>query len=299
MTADFRFSSFDTGAVTLHVAAIGDASKPLVLCLHGFPEYWAAWEGVMRALAPDFHVVAPDQRGFNLSTKPIGVDSYRAKNLVADVAALANHLSPDRPFVLAGHDWGASVAYAYAFAYPERLSHLVIANGVHPKLFQHAISNDAEQRRASQYMNRLRADDAEDLMSQDGYRRLFNMLEAFSKSDWMGEPERAAYLEAWSQPGALTGMLNWYRSSPIVVPGIDEAARHSPIDDIPEEAVTVAVPHLLLWGEADEALRPSSIARLDRYAPDLTVERFAGSGHWILHERPNEVAGAIRDFVMR
>lgn len=297
MTVDFRFSSFDTGTATLHVAAIGDASKPLVICLHGFPEYWAAWAGVMRALAPDFHVVAPDQRGFNLSAKPVGVESYRAKCLVADVAALADHLSPGRPFVLAGHDWGASVAYAYAFAHPERLSHLVIANGVHPKLFQDAISNDAEQRGASQYMNRLRAGDAEELMSQDGYRRLFNMLSAFSKSDWMGEAERSAYLEAWSQPGALTGMLNWYRASPIIVPGVDEAVRHSPINDIPDEAVTVAVPHLLLWGEADEALRPSSIAGLDRYAPDLTVEHFAGSGHWILHERPDEIASAIRDFV--
>lgn len=299
MTADFRFSSVDPGAVTLHVAAVGDASKPLVICLHGFPEYWAAWEGVMRALAPDFHVVAPDQRGFNLSGKPAGVDAYRTKNLVADIAALADHLSPDRPFVLAGHDWGASVAYAYAFAYPKRLSHLVIANGVHPKLFQDAISNDPEQRRASQYINRLRADDAEQLMSEDGYRRLFNMLSAFSKTNWMEEPERAAYLEAWNKPGAMTGMLNWYRASPIVVPGIDEAARHSLIDDIPDEAMQVRMPHLLLWGEADEALRPSSIAGLDRYAPDLTVERFAGSGHWILHERPDEIAASIRDFVTR
>ncbi len=299
MTADFRFSSVDTGAATLHVSAIGDASRSLVICLHGFPEYWAAWKGVMRALASDFHVVAPDQRGFNLSGKPAGVEVYRARNLVADIAALADHLSPDRPFVLAGHDWGASVAYAYAFAHPERLSHLVIANGVHPKLLHDAISNDPEQRRASQYINRLREADAEQLMSEDGYRRLFSMLSAFSKTNWMGEPERAAYLEAWSRPGAMTGMLNWYRASPIVVPGIDESARYSPIDDIPDEAVTIVVPHLLLWGEADGALRPSSIADLERYAPDLTVERFPESGHWILHEKPSEIATAIRDFVMR
>lgn len=297
MTDDVDFFEFDTGSLTLNVAQVGDASKPLIICLHGFPEYWAAWKGVMQELAGEFHVVAPDQRGFNRSAVPQGVEAYRVKHLVVDIAALADRLSPGRPFVLAGHDWGASVAYAYAFAHPQLLSHLVIANGVHPKLFQNAISNDPEQRRASQYMSRLRAEDAEDLMSQDNYRRLFNMLSAFSKSDWMGEAERAAYLEAWSRPGALTGMLNWYRASPILVPGNDEVARHAPIDDIPDDAVQVRVPHLVLWGEADEALRPSTIAGLERYAPKLTVERFPASGHWILHERPREIAAAIRDFV--
>lgn len=299
MTEDVGFFEFDTGSLTLNVAEIGDASKPLIICLHGFPEYWAAWKGVMRELAGEFHLVAPDQRGFNRSARLQSVEAYRIRHLVADIAALADHLSPERPFVLAGHDWGASVAYAYAFAHPQRLSHLVIANGVHPKLFQNAISNDPEQRHASQYMSLLRAEDAEDLMSQDNYRRLFHMLSAFSKSDWMGEAERAAYLEAWSRPGALTGMLNWYRASLIVVPGIDEPARHSPIDDIPDDAVQVRVPHLLLWGEADEALRPPTIAGLERYAPKLSVERFPRNGHWILHERPREIAAAIRDFVRR
>lgn len=294
---ELRFLQHDAGAVSLNVAMAGEPDAPLVICLHGFPEYWAAWEGVMRELADDFHVVAPDQRGFNLSGKPQGVDAYRVRHLVADVAALADHLFPGKPFILAGHDWGASVAYAYAFAYPERLSHLVIANGVHPKLFQNAISNDREQRRASQYINRLRADDAEELMAQDDYRRLFNMLSAFSKVDWMREVERAAYLDAWKQPGALTGMLNWYRASPIIVPGSDQSAQHSPIDDVPDDAVKVAAPHILLWGEEDEALRPVTTAGLDRYAPDLTIERFPGSGHWLLHERPDEIAAAIRAFL--
>src|SRR5690606_22016802 len=117
------------------------------------------------------HLVAPDQRGFNLSSKPQGVDAYRAKHMVADLDSLAGVLSPDRPFVLAGHDWGASVAYAYAMAHPSRVSHLVIANGVHPFCFQRAIIEDEEQRAASQYINRLRAPEAEALLSDDGFRR--------------------------------------------------------------------------------------------------------------------------------
>lgn len=297
MSGELRFFRFDTGQVSLNVAEMGDPAKPLIVCLHGFPEYWAAWEGVMRALSADFHVVAPDQRGFNLSDKPQGVDAYRSKHIVADLAALADRLSPGRPFVLAGHDWGASIAYAFAFAHPDRLSHLVIANGVHPALFQRAISNDTEQRRASQYMNRLRADGAEARMAEDDYRRTFNMLSGFSKTKWMTADERVRYLEAWSRPGAMTGMLNWYRASPIAVPAVGEPAIPSPIDDMPREALLVRMPHLLIWGEADEALRPATIDGLGDYAPQLTVKRFADSGHWILHEQPQAVADAIRDFV--
>src|SRR5690606_5830188 len=102
--------------------------------------------------------------------------------------------------------------------------------------------------------------------------------------------------QAWSRPGALTSMLNWYRASPVVVPPPGETAAHSPILDIPAEAMIVEMPHLLLWGEADEALRPASFSDLARYAPQLSIETIPGAGHWILHERPDEVATAIRSF---
>ena len=292
-----RFGYHDTGAVRLHFGALGDPAKPLVICLHGFPEFWAAWQPVAVGLARDFHVLLPDQRGFNLSSKPEGTESYRARHMVADLASLADRFAPGRPFVLAGHDWGASVAYAYAFAHPGRVSHLVIANGVHPVCFQRAILEDEGQRKASQYINRLRAADAETLLSEDGYRRLLRMIEGFSAAGFMTQAMRAAYLDAWRQPGALTGMLDWYRASPIVVPEPGERTPKAPILDMPDEMFRVAMPHLLLWGEADQALRPSCIEGLERFAPTLTIERFAQEGHWILHERPNEVAAAIRAFL--
>jgi epoxide hydrolase 4 len=292
-----RFGFHATDGVKLHCAVAGDPEKPLLICLHGFPEYWAAWREVMNALAGHFHLVAPDQRGFNLSSKPDGVESYRVRNMVTDLAALADRLSPGKPFVLAGHDWGASVAYAYAFAHPERLSHLVIANGVHPACFQRAIFEDEAQRKASQYINRLRAADADALMSEDAFRRTLNMIAGFSQTGWMTPEMRAAYLEAWDRPGAMTAMLNWYRASPIVVPRPGEPAGHSSVLALPDEAMTVRVPHLVIWGEADEALRPICLEGLDRYAPDLTIRKIAGAGHWILHERPAEVASAIRLFL--
>lgn len=297
MTIGFR--CLDTADVTLHIAEAGEPGAPLVICLHGFPEYWAGWRPVMEELAGDFHIVAPDQRGYNLSSRPGGADAYRTGNMVADLAALADRLSPERPFVLAGHDWGASVAYAYAIAHPDRLTHLVVANGVHPACFQRAIIADPAQRRASQYFNRLRAPDAEALLSENDFAGTLRMIEEFSKTGWLDEDTRKGYREAWSQPGALTAMLNWYRASPIVVPAPDEAVTHAPLMDAPVDAMRVAVPHLVLWGEADGALTPACLEGLEAYAPQLTVRRIADAGHWILHERPREVADAIRGFVGR
>ncbi|WP_047146368.1 alpha/beta fold hydrolase [Aquamicrobium sp. LC103] len=294
---EFRHDHHDTGEAKLHFASIGNPEHPLVICLHGFPEYWAAWGAVMAELADGFHLVAPDQRGFNLSSKPAAIDAYRIRHMVADLASLADRLSPGRPFVLAGHDWGASVAYAFAFAHPGRLSHLVIANGVHPVCFQRAILDDPGQRTASQYINRLKANDAETLLSEDGYRRLFRMIEGFSKIDFMDERMKAEYLNAWRQPGALTGMLNWYRASPVAVPAPGEEAGGSLILDMPREAFKVAMPHLVVWGDADEALRPACIEGLEDFAPDLTVRRIDGAGHWILHEKPALVARTMREFL--
>ena len=293
-----RFGENTSGGITIRYAAMGREDAPLILMLHGFPEYWAGWRAVMERLSKNYFVVAPDQRGYNRSSKPQGMEHYRAKALAEDVAALADALSPGKPFVLAGHDWGASVAYAYAFTYPERLSHLVIANGVHPACFQRALFEDDAQREASRYFHYLISPKAEQGLSEDNYRRLMQMLASFSDTSWLDEAEAAAYRAAWSEPGALTAMLNWYRASPMIVPeaGAPVPAGRSVLD-LPVETMTVAMPHLVLWGEADIALRPSCLEGLERYAPQLTVKKVAGASHWILHEKPDEVAAAIADFV--
>ncbi|BCH33566.1 epoxide hydrolase [Mesorhizobium sp. L-8-10] len=292
-----RFGFFDVGDVRLHVASTGDPANPLIICLHGFPEYWAAWQEVMLELAGDFHVVAPDQRGFNLSSKPAGEEAYRAKHLVADVAALADQLSPGKPFILAGHDWGASIAYAYAFAHPDRLTRLVIANGVHPVCFQRAILQDAGQRRASQYFHKLRAAGAAERMVEDDFARTLRMIAGFSKTDWMTPEIEAHHRAAWARPGAMQAMLHWYNSSPVVVPRPDEVVTDAPLLSMEPDRARVRMPHLVIWGEADEALRPVCLGGLDRFAADLTVKKVAGAGHWILHEKPVEVAAIIRKFL--
>ena len=294
-----RFETHELRDVTLNVAVAGPSDAPLIICLHGFPEYWAAWREVMNELDEDFLMVAPDQRGFNLSSKPEGSDAYRTRHMVADLAELADRLSPGKPFILAGHDWGASVAYAYAMTRSERVSHLIIANGVHPYCFQKAIFEDPEQRAASQYMNRLRADDAEQLMSEDNFRRLARMIEGFSAANTFDHDIRQGCVDAWSQPGALTGMLNWYRASPIIIPEVGASPAGPSVLDMPSENFVVRMPHLVVWGLQDQALRPSCLAGLEAFAPDLTVVRVDDAGHWILHEQPVKVADAIRGFVSR
>ena len=292
-----RFGTFENGEIELNYAACGSAGHPLVICLHGFPEYWAAWSAVMWELCGSFHVVAPDQRGFNLSFRPEGVEAYRARHMVRDLAAFADHLSPDRPFILAGHDWGASIAYAYAFAHPDRLTHLIVANGAHPVPFQRAILDDQAQRQASQYINLFRQPDAEARLVANDFAGMFDMLAAFSDTGWMRKAQHSAYIEAWSRPGAMTAMLDWYRASPLVVPKPGETVRSAPILDLARERVAVAVPHLVVWGEDDRALLPSCLSGLKEFAPELTVRKIAGSGHWLLHEKPAEVAREIRAFL--
>jgi epoxide hydrolase 4 len=294
-----RFATFENGDIEINHAACGNPSHPLLICLHGFPEYWAAWGAVMPVLADAFHVVAPDQRGYNLSSRPDGIDAYKTRHLVGDLAALADRLSPDRPFILAGHDWGASIAYAYAFAHPARLTHLIVANGAHPVPFQRAILEDPAQRRASQYIRRLKMPTAANWLSMDAYAAMFELLAEFSDTGWMRKAQRSAYREAWEREGAIDAMLNWYRASPLLVPAVDEPASHAPILDLPAEALQVRCQHLVVWGEEDRCLLRSCLSGLDAFAADLTVRRLNGCGHWLLHERPAEVAAEIRAFVAR
>ena len=297
---EFTSAFFDDGERRLHYVSMGNPAGPLLLCLHGFPEYWGGWRDIMPFLAQTHHVVAPDQRGFGKSFKPEGEEAYRTRNLVRDAAALADHISPSDPFLLFGHDWGSSVAYAFAFAASARLRGLIVANGVHPYTFQKSIIDDPDQRAASQYMRFLRSDGAAAVMRQDNYRRTLTMIAGFSRSDWMSADAKAGYLEAWSADGAMEAMLNWYRSSPVIVPPKNqpaaELAGQVPVLELSQDALRVRVPHLVVWGEQDEALRPSCLDGLERFADDLTIEKVPRCGHWILHEQPERVAAIVIDW---
>lgn len=301
----FRSEFADCGAVRLHVVtnrmggdSVADTRRPVVF-LHGFPEYWIAWAPVFQLLADEFLVIASDQRGFNLSDAPQAVGEYRAGLLVGDLLAVADKLLGQRRFLLAGHDWGASVAYAVAMARPDRICGLFVANGVHPVPFQRAILDDPEQRLASQYIRYLRQADAAQKLAEDGFRRTFGMFEKFSRAPWLDAQLRAAYARAWSRPGRLNAMLNWYRASPLVVPLPGEEAPASPLLQLPPGELAVHVPHALAWGARDIALRASARAGLERFCADLTSIELPEADHWVLHTHAERLAAEIRRFAQR
>lgn len=302
--AGFNSVFVDCGEVSLHAITNGaseqgglitDPRQPIVF-LHGFPEYWAAWKPVFTRLAGDYLIIAPDQRGYNLSDAPQRIEDYSVKKLVSDMLALTSNLLGNRKFILAGHDWGASVAYALAIGIPERLRGLVIVNGVHPVVFQRALLDDREQARASQYFHVLRASDAAERMSENGFARAFSMLEKFSSTPWLTAEERAGYLDAWSRPGRMNAMLNWYRASPIVVPKPGEEQPEAPLAAAPAEKFAVTMPHLLIWGASDQALRPASRTGLAAFADDLRVVEIEDGDHWVIHTHGKRIASEIDRF---
>ena len=283
----------DCGGVRLHCAVAGDAGKPLMLFLHGFPEFWAAWRGPMEYFAArGWLCVAPDLRGYNLSDKPEGVEAYKAKHLVTDVLALGAHYvkgNPDGKFVLVAHDWGGALAWAVAIAHPQRLGRLVMINSPHPYLFWRELAKNPAQQKASEYMNVFRLPKAERVLSEHGYARL---LAAFGH---LSEAWRAELVAAWSQPGALTGGLNYYRALPLYPPTADDPGAKK-LSFKPEDFM-VRVPTLVLWGDRDTALLPGCVEGLGECVPDLKLLRVPDASHWIVHEKPALVCSEIERFV--
>ncbi len=293
MKVEIRHENVDCGGVKLHCAIAGEAGKPLMLFLHGFPEFWAAWRGPMEHFAArGWLCVAPDLRGYNLSDKPEGVEPYKAKHLVADVLALGAHYSGNGgkdKFVLVAHDWGGAVAWSLAIAHPQRLERLVMINSPHPYLFWRELTSNPAQQKASEYMNFFRLPKAERVLQENGYARLAG---AFGH---LGEAWRAELVAAWSQPGALTGGLNYYRASPLYPPTVEDPGAKK-LSFKPEDFM-VRVPTLVLWGDRDTALLPGCVEGLGQCVPDLKLVRVPDASHWIVHEKLPFVCSEIERFV--
>ena len=275
----------------LHVLASG--AGPLMLFLHGFPEFSGMWRRQLEHFGRDHHCVAPDQRGHNLSSKPAAVRDYRAKPLVQDVVQLADALGHDK-FTLIAHDWGGAIAWNVAAWHPERVEKLVIVNAPHPIAFLRELRVNAAQQKASAYMTLFRTERAEAVLTEDGFRRLKRMtIEQWGANGGdASEAVVADYVAAWSQPGALTAMLNWYRASPLHPPEPD-----TPLPDLDPATFRVRVPTLVIWGERDQALLPSILDGLDEHVDQLEIERIADASHWVVHERGDRVTASIERFL--
>jgi pimeloyl-ACP methyl ester carboxylesterase len=280
--------------IRLHYASGGDTSSPLMLFVHGFPEFWFGWMPLLPSFVDRFHVVAPDLRGFNLSSKPTELSDYKAPKLIGDLAGLIERLGYRKAVVVA-HDWGGALAWGLAIARPELVERLVILNAPHPVPFARALAHDEEQQRASEYMNWLRSPGAEETLAANDFERLDALFSRFGEAAWFDASTRAEYHRAWGQPGALACALNYYRASPLYPPsGADPGAARLTLR---EQDFTVRVPTLVIWGEDDAALRPVLLEGLDAVVPDLRIERLAGASHWLVHEQPQAIAASIGRFV--
>ena len=275
----------------MHLRRWGDPALPRLLMLHGFPEYGGAFDALATKLSHRFHCIAPDQRGYGQSWAPPEVGAYATSRLVADMAALIG----EAPLTVLGHDWGAAVAYGLAMFRPELVDRLIIMNGVHPVPFQRALAAGGAQSAASQYIPWLRAEGVEDALSADNFGRLAALFGAHMDMEWLQGDTLEDYRREWARPGRLTGMLNWYRASPLKVakPGVPL----TDLPDLPLDRLVVRCPHLLIWGENDTALLPEATEGLEEFAPDLTRVTIPGADHWLHHQEPEQVAQAILDWM--
>jgi pimeloyl-ACP methyl ester carboxylesterase len=283
--------------VTLSTCLGGPRSEGAdpILFLHGFPESHRTWRHQLEALSRDHFVVAPDQRGFAASDKPEGVENYQIDKIVADVMALADALEIG-DFTLVGHDWGGAAAWLAALTHPLRVKRLVIVNAPHPLIFQKSVIEDEAQREASQYINALRSAMMEAGIRAMGFETFFE--KTFGRhADLSRIPpeEKQLYIDQWSQPDALTAMLNWYRASKIQVPAMGEEASpplwtRAPFPKLP-------MPVLVIWGLRDKALLPVQLEGLDELVADLRLVTSETAGHFIPWEEPETVTAAMREFV--
>lgn len=290
----FRRVQLPTG-ISLNVAVDGPAGAPAVILLHGFPESHRTWREVAPRLRDRLRLIMPDQRGYGGSDRPQDVTAYKPDTLVDDIFALAEALSVER-FAIVGHDWGGAIAWAAALRGDPRVERLGIVNAPHPAIFQKSLIEDSEQRAASQYMNAFRAPGIEAYIREHGFDWFFE--KTFSEhvdSALIPDAERRQYISEWSQPGALTAMLNWYRASPIVVP---PPGLTIPLPDwLLRFTTRIRIPTLVIWGMRDSALLPAQLDGLDRNVEDLRVERIGGAGHFAPWEAPDEVAAALAPFL--
>lgn len=276
-----EYTYIETNGIRLHVVEAGPKSGIPVVLLHGFPEFWYGWRQQIPALAEaGCRVIVPDQRGYNLSDKPKGVKAYRVEHLVEDVLGLLDALEYERVNLI-GHDWGALVAWMLAIKHPERLHRLGIINMPHPVVMRRFLTRDPEQICRSWYALFFQLPWLPELSLRLGASL---SLRRTGNGNAFTEEDIKKYKQAWSQSGALTSMLNWYRA----------AARYRP--QITAD-MQVQTPTLMLWGVKDFALtyrmaRPS----LD-YCARGNLIFFPDATHWVQHEEADEVNRHLLSFI--
>jgi epoxide hydrolase 4 len=274
-----------TNGVSLHVAQAGPETGPLVLLLHGFPEYWGAWQKTIPALVQaGFRVWVPDQRGYNLSDKPQGAGAYTLDHLAGDIVGLIDAAGATQA-ALVGHDWGASVTWWTANRHPERVSQMVAINAPHPAIWLRRIRESWSQRLKSSYMVFFQLPRVpEAVLRMGNWSGLERSIRGSARAGTFSDADFAAYRAAWSQPGAMTAMLNWYR-----------ALKRMP--ELP--SLRIPPPALVLWGKNDAFAEPEVAHESAALCDDARVEVIEDATHWVHHEEPDRVNRLLLEFLAK
>ena len=290
--------------ITLSCRTTGTEGRPVLMFLHGFPEAAFVWDELLEHFAkPEnggYRCIAPNLRGFERSSAPADVAAYRPKHLVQDIAALIK-IEGSPLECLVAHDWGGAVAWNLAASLPGLMKKLAIINSPHPGTFLRELQHSPAQQAASAYMNFLIRPDAEALLAENDFHRLWEFFTRFGAVDgghaWLTESVRAQYREVWQR--GLTGPLNFYRASPLRPPrsGPPHNDPAAAAVTIPREMLDVKVPTLVIWGMGDIALPPALLVGLDDYVPKMEIRRVEGATHWIVHEQPELVAQYLQAFL--
>lgn len=267
----------DIGEVSLHYVTAGPEDGDPIVLLHGFPEFWYGWRHQIPALADaGYRVITPDQRGYNRSDKPDGLDAYTVDRLAGDITGLLDALGYERACMV-GHDWGAGVLWQTMLRYPDRVTRGVIMNVPHPAVFEEFLLGRPRQLLKSYYMFVYQLPSLPELLlSADGWRGLRWFMDTSNRADTFSDEALRQYRDAWSEPRALTAMLNWYRA----LFRRDIAAPPS---------MEVTVPTMVVWGMQDAYLVPEMAEASAAYCQNSRVEQFDRATHWVQHEASERV----------
>jgi epoxide hydrolase 4 len=278
---ELRDGYAEVGDVRLHYVEAGEG--PLVVLLHGFPEFWFSWRLQIAPLAAaGFRVVAPDMRGYNLSSRPAGVEAYGVDKLADDISGLIRELGADSA-LLVGHDWGGTVAWATAMYHPEVVDRLAILNAAHPRRLNQGLRNPNQVRKLW-YFFFFQLPALPERIVRAGHWRFFRRYQRDARPPYTPE-DTERYVESWSQPGAPAALINYYRA----------AVRQS--KQVQAELRPISAPTLVIWGQRDRYLGPK-LAEPDREdVPGLDrVERMPNASHWVHHDESERVIQLLSDF---
>jgi pimeloyl-ACP methyl ester carboxylesterase len=280
-----------TNNVNLHVLTDGPENGTPVILLHGFPEFSYGWRKQIPAFtAAGFRVIVPDQRGYNLSDKPKGISAYDVNILAKDIIGLFDHFGIQKA-KLAGHDWGAVVAWTVALNHPDRLEKLAILNVPHPDVMTRFVLENSEQRKKSWYVYFFQIPFlAEWALGKNDFHNLARMLVGSGRKSTFTKDDIAEYKKAWSQKGALTGMINWYRA--IVRRNLKYVFQRK---KIPARRVTTPV--LMLWGKRDVALSHEMAQPSIDLCDQGKIFFFDKATHWVQHDEADAVNKQLLEFL--